>query len=449
MTNQTYLTSAAGDAGAVEEMRGGNVPNLLWQAITFEELRDNTDFQALPPVQELRLAGPEDYRYVRQDSDLWDALHAGVCTTSCLNGALGFFEPQAAKVLHLPRGYASHSPAMSAYHRLRLPVYTPPFHHPDAATDEPIPAAADADDSAPATASLPESSSMARKKRRRRKNDAASQVPTAEQLHIKQAPATASKAAAQAAITRERMRLQSKSRSAANRGEGSVRMAWGSAQEAATLVSLMAAFPSSSLQEVGLCWLDTNTLPPEWGFPPGTLPPLGPLSTLAADAGSFLQELQPSASHIQQQPEPKPTAMDLHASMGGGVIAEVVEVKNTCPFRLQTRISRKGARQVFVVADRGPRDQVPVQWVAQLQMEMLAAPQKPSSALLVSRSATKGITLFRMVKNEEFQRLMLYFVSRAASGHFDEAQQTAFITDNSTLNARGRPYMTSLSHSWA
>lgn len=36
-------------------------------------------------------------RHVRQESALWDALHAGVLTTSCLNGALGFHEPQAAK----------------------------------------------------------------------------------------------------------------------------------------------------------------------------------------------------------------------------------------------------------------------------------------------------------------------------------------------------------------
>ena len=33
--------------------------------------------------------------------------------------------------------------------------------------------------------------------------------------------------------------------------------------------------------------------------------------------------------------------------------------------------------------------QMPVQWVAQLQMEMLACPEPASSCLLVSRSATK------------------------------------------------------------
>ena len=37
----------------------------------------------------------------------------------------------AAQVLHLPKGYASHNGAMSAYHRLRLPLYTPPFFTPE------------------------------------------------------------------------------------------------------------------------------------------------------------------------------------------------------------------------------------------------------------------------------------------------------------------------------
>ena len=54
-----------------------------------------------------------------------------------------------------------------------------------------------------------------------------------------------------------------------------MRMAWGSTQEAATLYSLMAAFPHSSVEEVGLCWLDSSHLPLEWGFLPGSLPPLG------------------------------------------------------------------------------------------------------------------------------------------------------------------------------
>ena len=53
-------------------------------------------------------------------------------------------------------------------------------------------------------------------------------------------------------------------------------MAWGSTQEAAALFSVMHLFPSSQLEEVGLCWVDPKTqIPPEWGISMEDLPPLG------------------------------------------------------------------------------------------------------------------------------------------------------------------------------
>ena len=47
-------------------------------------------------------------RYVRQDTDLWDALHQGILTTGRLNNALGFYEPLAGKMLGVPRSRISH-----------------------------------------------------------------------------------------------------------------------------------------------------------------------------------------------------------------------------------------------------------------------------------------------------------------------------------------------------
>ena len=59
-------------------------------------------------------------------------------------------------------------------------------------------------------------------------------------------------------------------------GEGEIRMAWGSTQEASALFSVMHLFPDSQLEEVGLCWVDPKTqIPPEWGFRTEDLPPLG------------------------------------------------------------------------------------------------------------------------------------------------------------------------------
>ena len=59
-------------------------------------------------------------------------------------------------------------------------------------------------------------------------------------------------------------------------GEGGLRMAWGSTQEAAALFSVIHLFPNSQLEEVGLCWVDAKSqIPLSWGFRAGDLPPLG------------------------------------------------------------------------------------------------------------------------------------------------------------------------------
>lgn len=88
---------------------------------------------------------------------------------------------------------------------------------------------------------------------------------------------------------------------------------------------------------------------------------------------------------------------------------EVVEVKNHSPFDVVTRkgvaggLKGRGAR--WVVSDSGPRRRVPIQYVAQLQIQMLAAGL--TSALFVSRSSTLGTNVFRMWRDDEFCRLMV------------------------------------------
>ena len=46
---------------------------------------------------------PLNFRYVRQDSALWQELHAGVLTTGKLNSALGLKEPWAARLINGPK----------------------------------------------------------------------------------------------------------------------------------------------------------------------------------------------------------------------------------------------------------------------------------------------------------------------------------------------------------
>ncbi len=52
-------------------------------------------------------------------------------------------------------------------------------------------------------------------------------------------------------------------------------MAWGTAQEGASLWALMHALPKSKLLEAGLFCVDQACFPKAWGFKPGELPPMG------------------------------------------------------------------------------------------------------------------------------------------------------------------------------
>ena len=176
-----------------------------------------------------------------------------------------------------------------------------------------------------------------------------------------------------------------KARAAASLGLTHLRCAWGTVQEAATLRALCDIFPEASLREVGLCALGTAALPQEWGFAPGSLPPLG-----ASPDG----------------------LIEFHAD--GGATLEVVEVKNTCPFDSSPGTSRRGANR-FLVRDRGPRRQVEPLWVPQLQLHMLCA--GAASALLVSRSATHGVRVFRVARDDAYLRLMLCVLSELWTEH--------------------------------
>ena len=77
-------------------------------------------------------------------------------------------------------------------------------------------------------------------------------------------------------------------------------------------------------------------------------------------------------------------------------IREAVEVKNHSPFVFK---DQRKARKIrlhleYRIADQGPMSGVRPAWVPQMQMHCLAA--GVPSVLLLSRSATKGVKLFRM-----------------------------------------------------
>jgi hypothetical protein len=77
-------------------------------------VRKHPRFQALPPLEWLRLHSPAAGRFVRQECVLWSQLHAGVLTTSVLLDALGLRERAAGKRLGVPKHEVRALPFLSS-----------------------------------------------------------------------------------------------------------------------------------------------------------------------------------------------------------------------------------------------------------------------------------------------------------------------------------------------
>ena len=87
-----------------------------------DHLRLHPNFVPLPPPDRIgRIDTMEDVRRFRQDSWQWDALHSGRCTTSQVAAALGFLEPIAGEALGVPRSLRRGG--LGAYERLRRPRF--------------------------------------------------------------------------------------------------------------------------------------------------------------------------------------------------------------------------------------------------------------------------------------------------------------------------------------
>lgn len=304
------------------------------------------------------------YSYVRQDQQLWDLLHAGTLTTGYVNAALGFYEKNTAKQLGIKhKDECGHQHLLSAYHRLCQPEYKDSQAH-----------------CAPAISlqyAEQHNANMLQK---------FNAITT--ESNKKEAASTASQDSKQGGMTvLDEKDKQHKARSMGNQGLPHLRCAWGSIQEPATLYALTHLFPNSVVSEVGLCCIEADAVvPKEWGFSAGSLPPLG------------------------ASPDGIVTHLDL-------MLCETVEIKNTCPFGMER--SRKGSLK-YIVRDRGPRCGVLPEWVPQLQLHMLCA--GTNSSLLVSRSATLGMRVFRVHRDDEYLRLMLTIIQRLYERHVKPRQ---------------------------
>jgi hypothetical protein len=94
-------------------------------------------------------------------------------------------------------------------------------------------------------------------------------------------------------------------------------------------------------------------------------------------------------------------------------VQEVVEVKNVCPFREAAFNpsagggKRRGAApsRRYALSDAGPHASLPAAHVPQLQLHMACSGTR--SALLVVESATKGMAVWRMARDEAYLGAML------------------------------------------
>ena len=225
--------------------------------------------------------------------------------------------------------------------------------------------------------------------------------------------------------------------------------AWGQTQEAAALHALLPLLEpgGARLEEAGLFWLEPAELEAAYGLPPGSLPPLGaspdallrrapspppqapcacgpaaPAAVAAADSG-FVTSVRANAAPASQSAQacvPGPAAGMGWASSGGclpaehtrllgepgacgaaglrppglglglGAALEPVEVKSTCPFRLRSRVSRKGCQtRAYAVADRGPLQEV------RLPVPIMALPTVCSRVSVSCVSCLQQVHLLR------------------------------------------------------
>ena len=398
----------------------GRTPNVAWRSLSLDALRRHPRFVALPPVEDLCVAGPASLAFVRQDSPLWRDLHDGRVTGSNVLSACGAREKHAVAKLGLPHAAGGRRHAASAAATLRAaPLHCEAPCAEAAAAAEAhnaaaaslfnatlLPAAptsgdvemADAPAAEPAAAGVAPATAVSPVVRRSRKSAsrrraalAAASLAAGAPAHRRPPPAAAASPAVAAAAPRSPfdVAMERVSFAAAGSGASAVRCAWGSAQESGTLFSLLAAFPSATLLEVGLfsgCRRSEGPLPPPLPLPPPTphLPPLLPhegshaaaivqlgLSAWsprdAALALGLSTEDANSVPHFGASPDALVAWPPCCPSApGGGVhnytIFEVVEVKNVCPFFQQ-------GDGKYALSDRGPPGALPPKHVAQIQLQ--------------------------------------------------------------------------------
>ena len=353
-----------------------------------DHLREHPNFVSLPKPQSIKqIQNVEDVRQFRQDSWQWDALHAGRCTTSQAVAALGFLEPKAGHILGIPKSWQRGG--SGAYYRLRQQ----PLRTLDEMNDE---LCSEYDPKIVNSVIAPTANPS---------NNGTFLDSTYWSIPVepattkdRQKPKTKFVATYNMKIDtqeKERRRRLSQKITESRGSDNAIRLMWGNTQESTALLAALNYFANDDrgvvLREVGMCGA-------------------GLRHNISSTTSSLLVGASP----------------DGLLSYPNGDI-EVVEVKNHCPYstaynhrrhktnRQSANVHAKGRKrfrfQDFVFHSKG----IQIQYVPQLQMEMLCVGENCRSAVMVRLTATNGARILRMKRDDGWIEEMMYWLHKFQS----------------------------------
>lgn len=418
----------------------GNLPDIHWRAIPMSHLRSHPNYQPLPhPTSIHQLNSLEDVRNFRQDSWQWDMLHSGRCTTSQAAPALGLLEPNAAKLLGIPRSLQKG--CMGAYRRLSQRALRTLeemnvvlcCHHGDyddgdddysnnnsnlsigdnvdddtcpySDIDVDIEVDFDDDDDFEKFEAKFRVLNFDNNKNihEEEKKDEFGNKHHRHTQHLwKKVPRTRFPFAAKyqqhiSANDLKTRRIETKEYMSTLSSPMRIRMNWGNSQEATAILTALNYFynvdPNVTIKEVGMCGAG--------------------LQYNSTDIGSGSNNLLLGAS---------PDAVIQYSN---GTL-EVLEVKNHCPFvparrnNVNTSVKNKSS---YRIREMPMKSSVPPVYIPQLMMEMMCLGDECRSAVMCRQTATNGAMLVRLWRDDDWINEMIYWLERFANEYVNKDQQ--------------------------
>lgn len=341
----------------------GNIPDVHWRAIPMEHLRSHPYYQPLPHPDTIKvLHSLEDVRIFRQDSWQWDALHQGRCTTSQAAPALGLLEPSAARALGIPRSLQKG--CMGAFRRLSQPALRTLEE-----MNEILCTAGNGGDKKLQKVWR----EIDELERGRRFPFAARYTPTLTKEELD-------------ARRREAKQFLNNISSPMR-----IRMSWGNAQEATSVLTALNHFvkqdPGLQVLEVGMCGagLDLNVTTDCEGNSPQLIVGASPDSVIKYSNGTL----------------------------------EVLEVKNHCPFvpsdwapGPKAQKMKKKAFGDYRIRELPLQFSVPPAYIPQLMMEMMSCGENCRSAIMVRQTATCGAVILRIYRDDKWIEEMIFWLKK-------------------------------------